>query len=150
MPSSADIVIVGGGVVGSSVAYHLREVGCRGRIVVIERDDTYARASSNLAMGGIRQQFTLDANVRMVQWSVGFYRDLERRASRAGAPHHVSFQQRGYLFLADANCAARLTRRYEAMRSAGAHVEWVSRDEIRRTLPDAAVDDIERPALATR
>jgi FAD-dependent oxidoreductase domain-containing protein 1 len=143
MPSSADIVIVGGGVVGSSVAYHLREVGCRGRIVVIERDDTYARASSNLAMGGIRQQFTLDTNVRMVQWSVGFYRDLERRASLTGSPHRVSFQQAGYLFLADANCAARLARRYEAMRSAGAHVEWVSRDEIRRTLPDAAVDDIE-------
>jgi len=143
MPSSADIVIVGGGVVGSSVAYHLREVGCRGRIVVIERDDTYARASSNLAMGGVRQQFTLDTNVRMVQWSVGFHRDLERRASLTGSPHRVSFQQAGYLFLADANCAARLARRYEAMRSAGAHVEWVSRDEIRRTLPDAAVDDIE-------
>ena len=100
MPSSADIVIVGGGVVGSSVAYHLREVGCRGRIVVIERDHTYARASSNLAMGGIRQQFTLDV-------------------------------KRGYLFLADANSAARLTQRYEAMRSAGAHVEWVSGDETR-------------------
>ena len=105
---------------GSSVAYHLRDVGCRGRIVVIERDHTYARASSNLAMGGIRQQFTLDTNIRMVQWSVGFYRDLEQRASRAGSPHRVSFQQRGYLFLADANCSARLTRRYEAMRSAGA------------------------------
>jgi glycine/D-amino acid oxidase-like deaminating enzyme len=143
MPSSADFVIVGGGVVGSSVAYHLREAGCRGRIVVIERDHTYAHASSNLAMGGIRQQFTLDTNVRMVQWSVGFYRDLERRARLAGSSHRVSFQQRGYLFLADANCAARLTRRYEAMRSAGAHVERVSSDEIRRMLPDAAVDDIE-------
>jgi glycine/D-amino acid oxidase-like deaminating enzyme len=143
MPSSADVVIVGGGVVGSSVAYHLRETGCHGRIVVIERDHTYARASSNLAMGGIRQQYTLDTNVRMVQWSVGFYRDLERRASLAGASHRVNFRQRGYLFLADATCAARLTRRYEAMRAAGAHVEWVSRDEIRRILPDAAVDDIE-------
>jgi glycine/D-amino acid oxidase-like deaminating enzyme len=143
MPSSADIVIVGGGVVGSSVAYHLREAGCRGRIVVIERDDTYSRASSNLAMGGIRQQFTLEANVRMVQYSVGFYRDLERRANLTGTAHRVSFHQRGYLFLADATCAARVTRRYEAMRSAGAHVEWVSRDEIQHKLPDAALDDIE-------
>ena len=138
MPSSADIVIVGGGVVGSSVAFHLREAGCRGRIVVIERDDTYARASSNLAMGGIRQQFTLEANVRMVQFSVGFYRDLEARRE-----HRVSFHQRGYLFLADATCAERLTRRYGAMRSAGAHVERISRDDIREMLPDAALDDIE-------
>jgi glycine/D-amino acid oxidase-like deaminating enzyme len=143
MPSSADVVIVGGGVVGSSVAYHLREAGCRGRVVVIERDDTYSRASSNLAMGGIRQQFTLEANVRMVQYSVGFYRDLEQRANRTDTSHRVSFRQRGYLFLADATCAERLARRYEAMRSAGAHVERVSRDEIRRALPDASLHDIE-------
>ncbi len=142
MPSTADIVIVGGGVVGSSVAYHLREAGCRGRIVVIERDDTYARASSNLAMGGIRQQFTLEANVRMVQYSVDFYRDLDRRAV-TDTFHRVNFHQRGYLFLADAACAARLTRRYDAMRSVGAHVEHISSDEIRRRLPDASLDDIE-------
>jgi glycine/D-amino acid oxidase-like deaminating enzyme len=143
MPSSADVVIVGGGVVGSSVAYHLREAGCQGRIVVIERDDTYARASSNLAMGGIRQQFTLEANVRMVQYSVAFYRDLNRRAAVTNTSHRVSFHQRGYLFLADAACAERLTRRYEAMRSAGAHVERVRRDEMRQRLPDASLDDIE-------
>ena len=93
MPSSADVVIIGGGVVGSAVAYHLREAGCRGRIVVIERDDSYSRASSNLAMGGIRQQFTLEASVRMVQYSVGFYQDLDRRVPVAG----VNFRQRGYL-----------------------------------------------------
>jgi len=139
MPSSADVVIIGGGVVGSAVAYHLREAGCRGRIVVIERDDSYSRASSNLAMGGIRQQFTLEASVRMVQYSVGFYQDLDRRVPVAG----VNFRQRGYLFLADTDSAARLTRRYEAMRSAGAHVAWLSRDEIRRRLPDASLDDIE-------
>jgi glycine/D-amino acid oxidase-like deaminating enzyme len=139
MPSSADVVIIGGGVVGSAVAYHLRNAGCRGRIVVIERDDSYSRASSSLAMGGIRQQFTLEASVRMVQYSVGFYQDLDRRVPVAG----VNFRQRGYLFLADTDSAARLTRRYEAMRSAGAHVAWLSRDEVRRRLPDASLDDIE-------
>jgi len=143
MPSSADIVIVGGGVVGSSIAYHLRDAGCRGRIVVIERDDTYSRASSSLAMGGIRQQFTLEANVRMVQYSVGFYRDLDRRLTVADTADRVSFHQRGYLFLADASSAARLTRRYDAMRSAGARVEWVHTNEIRHMLPDASLDDVE-------
>jgi glycine/D-amino acid oxidase-like deaminating enzyme len=143
MPSAADIVIVGGGVVGSSVAYHLRDAGWRGRIVVIERDDTYSRASSNLAMGGIRQQFTLEANVRMVQYSVGFYRDLDQRLRVTDPSDRVSFRQRGYLFLADVSCAARLTRRFEAMRSAGARIELVGRDEIQRRLPDAALDDIE-------
>jgi glycine/D-amino acid oxidase-like deaminating enzyme len=143
MPSSADVVIIGGGVVGSSIAYHLREAGCLGRIVVIERDDSYARASSNLAMGGIRQQFTLDTNVRMVQYSVDFYQELDRRVPDADISRRVNFRQRGYLFLASADNAARLTRRYEAMRSAGARVARLGRDEIRRKLPDASLDDIE-------
>lgn len=141
MSSTADVVIIGGGVVGSSAAYHLRQAGCRGRVVVIERDDTYSRASSSLAMGGIRQQFTLAANVQMVQFSVEFYRDLDRRVP--DADDRVDFRQRGYLFLADAASAARLTRRYEAMRVAGANVTCLSRNEIRERLPDAMLDDVE-------
>jgi glycine/D-amino acid oxidase-like deaminating enzyme len=143
MRSTADVVIVGGGVVGSSVAYHLRQAACRGRVVVIERDDTYSRASSSLSMGGIRQQFTLSANVRMVQYSVDFYRDLDRRLSVANETQRVDFRQRGYLFLADAASAARLTRRYEAMRFAAASVTCLSRSEIQARLPDAWLDDIE-------
>ena len=54
---TADVVIVGGGVVGSAAAWRLRQDGFTGRIVVVDRDPTYARASSFLAMGGIRQQF---------------------------------------------------------------------------------------------
>jgi glycine/D-amino acid oxidase-like deaminating enzyme len=142
MPSTADVVIVGGGVVGSSVAYHLRQAGCRGRVVVVERDDTYSRASSSLAMGGIRQQFTLAANVRMVQYSVDFYRNLDRLTAPEET-RRVDFRQRGYLFLADSASAAGLTRRYEAMRIAGANVTWLSRDEIREKLPDAWLDDVE-------
>jgi glycine/D-amino acid oxidase-like deaminating enzyme len=142
MPSTADVVIVGGGVVGSSVAYHLRQARCRGRVVIVERDDTYSRASSSLAMGGIRQQFTLAANVGMVQYSVEFYRDLDRM-SAPDESQRVDFRQRGYLFLADSVSAARLTRRYEAMRVAGANVTWLSKDEIRQKLPDAWLDDVE-------
>jgi glycine/D-amino acid oxidase-like deaminating enzyme len=143
MPSSADVVIVGGGVVGSSVAHHLRGAGCHGRIVVIERDNTYARASSSLAMGGIRQQFTLVPNVRMVQYSVDFYKDLDRRSEVAGVSNRVNFRQRGYLFLADATCAARLTTQYEAMRAAGANVSWLTKEDVRQKLPDASLDDVE-------
>ena len=63
---TADVVIVGGAVVGSSVAWHLREQGFTGRILVVERDRSYGRASSFLAMGGIRQQFCTAVTVRMV------------------------------------------------------------------------------------
>ena len=65
MAASADVVIIGGSVVGSSVAWNMRYDGFTGRIVVIERDPTYARASAFLAMGGIRQQFCTAVTVQM-------------------------------------------------------------------------------------
>ena len=64
--TTADVVIIGGGVVGSAAAWRLRLDGFTGRVVVVERDRTYARASSFLAMGGIRQQFGSRVCVRMV------------------------------------------------------------------------------------
>jgi glycine/D-amino acid oxidase-like deaminating enzyme len=139
---TADIVIVGGGVVGSSVGYHLRQDGFAGRIVIVERDHTYARASSNLAMGGIRQQFGSAVNIQMVRYSVAFYRDFDRRMRVGEHDPHASFLQRGYLFLADAGSAPALERRYQIMRERGANVRRLSVDEIRAMLPDLRVDDL--------
>ena len=78
MSEIADVVIVGGGVVGCSAAWHLRQDGFTGRIVVIERDPTYQRASSFLAMGGIRQQFCTPVTVRMVQFSVELWKMFDQ------------------------------------------------------------------------
>lgn len=139
---TADVVIVGGGVVGSSIGYHLRQDGFTGRIIIVERDQTYARASSNLAMGGIRQQFGSAVNIQMVRYSVAFYRDFDRRMRAGGHEPHASFAQRGYLFLADAGSAPALERRYQVMRERGANVRRLSMDEIRAMLPDLYVDDL--------
>jgi glycine/D-amino acid oxidase-like deaminating enzyme len=139
---TADVVLVGGGVVGSSIAYHLRQDGFRGRIVVVERDRTYARASSNLAMGGIRQQFGSAVNIRMVQYSVAFYRDFDTRMRVDSHGPQTSFHQRGYLFLADAAASGGLERRYEVMRGRGANVKRLTVDEIRGMLPDLRVNDL--------
>lgn len=139
---TADILIVGGGVVGSSIGYHLRQDGFTGRIVIVERDPTYARASSSLAMGGIRQQFGSSVNVQMVQYSVAFYRDFDRRMRVDAYDPRASFVQRGYLFLADAASAPALERRYHVMRERGANVRRLPVDDIRAMLPDLRVDDL--------
>lgn len=140
--SAADVVIIGGGVVGSSIGYHLRQDGFAGRIVVVERDDSYARSSSNLAMGGVRQQFGSAVNIRLVQYSVRFYRDFDARMSVGGHVSRAWFRQRGYLFLADAGCAERLERRFQVMQERGAHVRRIDVDEIRAMVPDLYVDDL--------
>ncbi len=76
---TADVVVIGGSVVGSSAAWNLRHDGFTGRIVVVERDPTYARASASLAMGGIRQQFCTPVTVQMVQHSVGVWKTFDQR-----------------------------------------------------------------------
>ncbi len=139
---TSDVVIVGGSVVGSSVAWHLREEGFTGRVVVIERDHSYRRASAALAMGGIRQQFCTPVTVQMVQFSVALWKEFDRRMAVANHTPRVWFRQRGYLFLADAASALRLMARYEAERRAGAVVELLAPDAIRQLVPDLALDDI--------
>ena len=139
---AADVLIVGGGVVGSSAAWRLRQDGVRGRIVVVERDRTYARASSFLAMGGIRQQFGSAVCVQMVQHSVELWREFD---ARMRTPTHVPltwFRERGYLFLADDANADALVAREAAQRDAGAVQQRLSVDEIRALVPDLWLDDI--------
>ncbi len=142
MIGTADVVIVGGGVVGSSIGYHLRQDGFGGRIVIVERDETYARASSNLAMGGIRQQFGSAVNIQLAQYSIAFYRDFDRRMSAGGHAARAWFRQRGYLFLVDASSAEIFERRYAILTRRGAHVKRLSVGEIRAMLPDLFVDDL--------
>lgn len=140
--ASDRIVIVGGGVVGSSIAWHLRTGGFEGEVVVVERDPTYRRASSFLAMGGVRQQFGSAANIRLAQHSIRFY---ERFDTAMRTPDHQPrawFRQRGYLFLANDETADRFERRYERQRALGACVERLDVDAIRTLVPDLALDDI--------
>jgi FAD-dependent oxidoreductase domain-containing protein 1 len=142
MSETADVIIIGGGVIGSSAAWHLRQDGSTGRVLVVERDPTYAHASAFLAMGGIRQQFCTPVTVQMVQFSVALWKAFDTRMAVPGHTPRAWFRQRGYLFLADEASATRLLERYEAQRRAGAHVRLLSRDELRPLVPDLVLDDI--------
>src|SRR5882672_10154205 len=110
MSSTADVVIIGGGIVGSSIAFNLLQDGFNGRVLVVERDPSYQFASSALAMGGVRQQFMSAVNIQMVQYSL----------SVLGQFPDCRFRQRGYLFLGNQSNWKRLQRRYESQKSLGA------------------------------
>jgi FAD-dependent oxidoreductase domain-containing protein 1 len=139
---TADVVIAGGSVVGCNAATNLRDDGFRGRVVVVERDFSYSRASAYLAMGGIRQQFCTAVTVQMVQHSVAVWKDFDRRFATASHTPQAWFRQRGYLFLANAATSASLMQRFEAERRAGARVQLLPRDDIRALVPDLVLDDI--------
>jgi len=140
--STADVVIVGGSVIGSSAAWQLRRDGFTGRIVIVERDPRYARASAFLAMGGIRQQFCTPATVQMVQYSVSVWKEFDHLLAITSHKPRAWFRQRGYLFLADASHSSALMQRYQQECRAGAHVQLLARDDMRALVPDLVLDDI--------
>jgi glycine/D-amino acid oxidase-like deaminating enzyme len=132
MINSADVVIVGGGVIGSSIAFNLLEDGFGGRVIVIERDPSYQFASSALAMGGVRQQFMSAVNVQMVQYSIETFRRLPE----------CRFLQTGYLFLGSEMNWDKLVRRFEVQKSLGAQCELLDVPKIRQLLPELCCDDL--------
>ncbi|MEV8678662.1 FAD-dependent oxidoreductase, partial [Mesorhizobium ciceri] len=92
-----DIVIIGGAIVGSSVAYYLREQGFSGTIALIERDPQFAHAATTLSMASIRQQFSIPENIRLSQFTLKLFRRLKEEF---GDDADIGFREGGYLILA--------------------------------------------------
>ena len=136
------IVIVGGGVIGSSIAYHLTRRDFGGEVVVIERDPAYRRASSALAMGGIRQQFSSLANIRLTQYSIRFYAHFSETLRTPRCTPDAGFRQRGYLFLVNDAMAERFEQRLARQRELGANVNRLATADVQRLVPDLHTDDI--------
>ena len=98
---SYDVVIVGGGVMGSSVAYFLKGwLNFPGSVLVVERDPTYAEAATPRAAGGIRQQFSTPENIRMGQFGADFIKSAGEHLTVGGDAPLSSLVENGYLFLA--------------------------------------------------
>lgn len=94
---ATDIVVIGGAIVGASIAWFLREEGFSGSIAVVERDPTFAHASTTLSAASIRQQFSLADNIRLSRFTLGFFRELK---DRFGPDADIAFRENGYLILA--------------------------------------------------
>src|SRR6476619_7341737 len=124
---TAEVVIIGGGIVGSSIAYHLAQAGCRD-VVVIERESSQGKGSTGKSMGGVRAQFATAVNIQMSLYSIPFYADFEKRL---GYP--CGYRPQGYLFCATAEKhLAYLHANYERQVAMGLKaVRLVSADEIR-------------------
>ena len=135
---SADVVIVGGGIVGSSIAYHLTAAGCRD-VLVIERESAQGKGSTGKSMGGVRAQFSTPVSIRMSLYSIPFYASFEERLG-----HPADYRPQGYLFCATSEKhLAYLRANQEKQIALGLkNVRMVSAEEIRRQFPRLRADDI--------
>jgi sarcosine oxidase subunit beta len=135
---TAEVVIVGGGIVGSSIAYHLTAAGCAS-VLVIERETHQGKGSTGKSMGGVRAQFATEVNIRMSLYSIPFYARFEEYT---GYPS--GYQPQGYLFLAtQPKHLDYLRTNQERQKALGlTHACMVSAEEIRRQYPLLRSDDI--------
>ena len=130
-----DVVIVGGGIMGSSTAYHLISSDNELKIGVIEMDPTYARASSTLSMANIRIQFGLKENIQIGQYAFQVLERFEEEMSINDEKPNISYRQEGNLFIIDNSGKEEAEEALGVQKSLGCEVEWWSPNQIKEHYP---------------
>src|SRR6201998_4742713 len=135
---TADVVIIGGGIVGSSIAWHLTNAGCKS-VLVIERESSQGKGSTGKSMGGVRAQFSTPVNIQMALFSIPFYAKFEEVVG-----HPADYRPQGYLFLATKDShLAYLRDNFERQKKLGLKTaRLLAAEEIRAMLPQLRSDDV--------
>ncbi len=139
-----DVIIIGGAIYGSSVAWWLSQMDdFDGTVLVVERDPTYRFASTSHTNSCIRQQFSTAANIRVSQFGAEFIRNFRSFMGDDPEVPALALHSFGYLYLADTPQFAETLQRNQAVQAAlGAGTRHMTRDEIAAAYPFYALDDI--------
>jgi len=142
--STYDVVIIGGAMLGASVAWFLSDnPGFDGRVLVVERDPSYAQCSTAHTNSCMRQQFTHEINVRVSQFGAQFVRNFRALTGGDERVPEIHFHPFGYMYLADTAAAAdRLRANQKMQASLGAGTKIMTADEISKAYPFYDLDGI--------
>jgi sarcosine oxidase subunit beta len=128
--TSADIVIIGGGVMGASIAYHLAFRGMK-NLILLEKEPLFGQGSTGRCAGGVRYQFFTKINIKLSLASLPM---LERFMDELG--QEINYHKCGYLFVLTSEHDARVFKHnHDLQHNLGVHTEWLSGDDIRKRLP---------------
>ncbi len=143
MSESFDVVVAGGAAMGSSLAYHLTaEPGFAGRVLVVEKDFSYARAATSLSLSSIRQQFSSRINIRVGLAGFAFLKGARETLAVDGDGPDLPITENGYLYLASAAGAETLRLNHAVQIAEGADIVLLSPDETRARFPFLEMDGV--------
>jgi len=130
-----DVIIVGGGIMGSATAYYLTKKDPTLKVAVIERDLTYARASTTLSMSNVRIQFSLKENIQISQYAFDALIGFEEEMAVDGNKPKIYYHREGNLFLVDETNEAHARRAFDLQQSLGCRIEWWTPQQIKLAFP---------------
>lgn len=134
-----DVIIAGGGVVGSATAYYLRKHGFAGSIAIVEKDTTYQHSCTARSAGGIRQQFSTPENIALSRFGLALIRNLKQEF---GPDADVGFREHGYLILASQQGVPILEENHATQLASGADTVMLARDALAQQFPWLVTDEI--------
>ena len=145
MRGNADFVIIGGGIVGLSVAFYLAREKA-GDIIVLEKEPFLGSGATSKAAGGIRAQFSTKANIELSMLSEKLFEQFEEDTGSKAL-----FDQVGYMFLLQSDEeVAEYTRQFELQKSLGLDVQMLKPDEIPQFAPHISLDGIQYATFCPR
>ncbi|XP_066583653.1 FAD-dependent oxidoreductase domain-containing protein 1-like [Prorops nasuta] len=151
-PERCDVLIVGGGAMGSSVAYWLGKKAYKTlSVVVLEKDNSYSTASTTLSVGGIRQQFSVAENIQMSLFGAEFLRNIDEHLGTSGEPKvDICYHPCGYLTLAPEDKAEILKSNSDLQNYLGARNRLLTTKQLKKLFPWLNTDGIELGCLGVQ
>ncbi|WP_460317689.1 NAD(P)/FAD-dependent oxidoreductase [Pseudomonas ogarae] len=137
-----DVAIIGGGIIGSSVAYHVLQASPGASVCVIEPDSTYEFASALRSSGGCRVQFTCPENIEMSLYSLERIKNFEHEMTSKGRPAPVDWVEGGYLFVVEPEHIAALERSVRIQQAHGCVVDMLDAAGLKQRFPSINSDDL--------
>jgi FAD-dependent oxidoreductase domain-containing protein 1 len=130
-----DVIIIGGGIMGSAAAYYLMKADPTLRVAVVERDLTYAQASTTLSLSNVRTQFSLKENAQISLYTMQILKSFEEDMAVDGRKPKIYFRQEGNLFLVEAAGENAARQAAEMQRQLGGRVQWWTPQMIQANYP---------------
>lgn len=137
-----DVIIIGGGIMGSATAYHLMKYDNRLKVAVVEMDPAYTRASTTLSLSNVRIQFSLKENIEISQYAFKVLESFSEEMAIGDNFPNVSFRREGNLFLFSPEGQKAAKMAFDLQRALNCSVEWLSLDDICARYPLFAVEGL--------